>query len=69
MTSARTWVVLDISRGSELATRSEAIRHHTLEHNRLEVSAGKVDGCGVSSRARSDDDHFGVLGCSRAHGR
>lgn len=41
-------------------TRWREKRAH-LEHDGLELSSGEVDGSGVASRARSDDDNLGVL--------
>ena len=47
--------ILTISRGRELTTGREAVRHETLEEDRVEVGTGKVDGCCVSCRSRADD--------------
>ena len=50
------WIALTVRCGGELATRCEAIGHETLEEHRIEVCAGKIDGCCVTRWPRADDD-------------
>lgn len=47
--------ILDVSGRCELATGSSAVSEHTLVENGLELSAGKVDGGGVRTRAGADN--------------
>ena len=48
--------ILTISRGRELTTGREAVRHETLEEDRVEVGTGKVNGSSMTSRSRANDD-------------
>src|SRR5271155_2255149 len=49
------WIVFDVVRDHELPARDPA-SGQALEHQGLQVGARRIDGRGVASRARSDDD-------------
>ena len=45
-----------VSRRGELATGGEAVGHEALEEDGVQVRTAKVDGGGVSGRARANDN-------------
>ena len=51
----KAWIVFHVGSDGELAAGLDSLNQHGFEHR-----AGGVDRGGVTSRARTDDDDFGV---------